>query len=279
VNKWGYSYIPTGTKIMAALSAQAAIEWNRFSAFQEVTVRLIAERMLLEHLEMKGAMFVQSEVGGQAFAQIALTHKRRYHLYCSSNCKGASALADEMSAELGITIKWTSQLKELNACEHFLLYLTSFTWTSGVASVFAEEVCEALRLGVPLLLVYEFPSAIDDDTKRGACCFNDFFGTTAGRPSTYSTATPTYTSRSPSRSSRARGRRQRIQADRRRAQAGRVAQGGAGDDSTEARPRRWRAPPNHRRVYELDYGNQMRRQGTTHQASSEHAVGARPPRT
>ena len=51
-----------------------------------------------------------------------------------------------------------------------LVYLTSATWTRGATSVaFAIEVCEALRKGVHLLPVHEYPSVVDDDPQRGAC--------------------------------------------------------------------------------------------------------------
>ena len=65
---------------------------------------------------------------------------------------------------------------QLDACEYFLLYLTSATWTSGAASeAYTREVDSAQRKGVQLLPVHEFPSVIDDDPQRGACDFNDMW--------------------------------------------------------------------------------------------------------
>ena len=73
-------------------------------------------------------------------------------------------------------LKWTSDLNELDRCDHFLLYLTSRTWTSGGASAaFAREVRHAQRLGVHVLLAHEYPSVIEDDSIRDACPFNDFW--------------------------------------------------------------------------------------------------------
>jgi hypothetical protein len=75
-------------------------------------------------------------------------------------------------------IQWTDQLDSLVDCEHLLLHLTSATWTSGeVSAQFADEVCEAHRLGVHLLLAHEFPSMLDDASasQRGACAFNEFW--------------------------------------------------------------------------------------------------------
>ena len=136
-------------------------------------MRLVAERLLPSACH--GAVYVQDEGSHQTVAEIPLTNQRRFHLFCSSSCPGASALADEISKELGIQVVWTSQLSELSECEQFLLYLTRRTWTSGQASkAFAHEVCEAERLGVRLLLAHEFPSIVCDDAARGACPFGDF---------------------------------------------------------------------------------------------------------
>jgi hypothetical protein len=75
-------------------------------------------------------------------------------------------------------VQWTDQLESLVDCDHFLLYLTSSTWTTGeVSAEFAREVCEAHRLGVHLLPVHRFPSMMDDanTSQRGACAFNEFW--------------------------------------------------------------------------------------------------------
>jgi hypothetical protein len=119
---------------------------------------------------------IRGEAATQGFRPLPLTHGRKYHLYCSPSCKGALTLANELN---DLTpIQWTDQLDALVGCEHFLLHLTSTTWTSGeVSAQFAREVCEAHRLGVHLLLAHEFPSMLDnaDTSQRGACAFNDFW--------------------------------------------------------------------------------------------------------
>ena len=70
----------------------------------------------------------------------------------------------------------TASFEELEVCEHMLLYLTDATWTRGSESAaFAHEVCEAMRMGVHLLLCHEFPSVLGDNQKRHACTFNEFF--------------------------------------------------------------------------------------------------------
>ena len=185
VKEWGYARIPTGDEILAALFALPPIEWNRFTAFLEVTVPLIAERLLLE--ADRGAMYVQGEVANQTIKLPALTHNRTHHLYCSPHNLGADKLGDELNdlfrrqSNPGPLapppLKVTTAFAELGQSEHMVIYLTSATWTSGEESAaFTREVEEAQRLGIHLLLVHEFPSAVEDiGTTRGACNFNDFW--------------------------------------------------------------------------------------------------------
>ena len=172
--QWGIEGLerPSNDDIAAALFKQPAIEWNRLTAFKDVTVRLIAERLLNTKFEV----YLQGTIGWQADREIPLTHRRQYHLYCSRSCPGARELVYEMNTLLGTSLKWTSKLEELSQCEHFLLYLTARTWTGGKASrAFAREVTMAQCEGVHLLLVHEQPSAIDDDAVRGACAFDEFW--------------------------------------------------------------------------------------------------------
>jgi hypothetical protein len=182
--------VPSVEAIKMALFEFSPIEWNRFSAFQDVTMRLIAVQILMlvqlaagakvkKPLKNSAGVFnvcIRGEAATQGFRPLPLTHGRKYHLYCSPSCKGALTLANELN---DLTpIQWTDQLDALVGCEHFLLHLTSTTWTSGeVSAQFAREVCEAHRLGVHLLLAHEFPSMLDnaDTSQRGACAFNDFW--------------------------------------------------------------------------------------------------------
>ena len=188
VEAWGYDAIPTGDQIVEALFKDDPIEWNRFSAFQDVSMRLIAEWLL--PAKERGGVHVQGEIGSQVLTPPPLTHGRTHHLYSSPHNLGASAVVEELRCALleqsgkgaercsAKPLKATTAFAELNQCEHMLLYLTSATWTRGEASAaFAREVEEAQRLGVHLLLVHEFPSVLDDEgaSTRGACDFNDFW--------------------------------------------------------------------------------------------------------
>jgi hypothetical protein len=129
---------PSVEAIQTALFTSPLIEWNRFSAFQDVTMRLIAVQVLkfaqaaaqaevrpthlparlsqtkkkrtaaLASLHVQGGMYVQGEAASQQVKPIPLQHRRTHHLYCSPSCKGATELADELG-EL-TAIRWTDQL-------------------------------------------------------------------------------------------------------------------------------------------------------------------------
>ena len=201
VTKWGFDEIPTGQQIIEALfgSVSPAIEWNRFSAFQDATVRLIADRMLSVHDHWKDKyMYVKAELINQVLPPLTLKHGRSFHLYRSPHNVGAEKVVDELQQQFfkmrdrGLialpkslratlrdqfsSLKETTSLAELSQCEHMLIYLTDATWTSGeVSHAFARDVSKALRLGVRLLLVHEMPSIIENDDSRGACEFDRFW--------------------------------------------------------------------------------------------------------
>ena len=94
VKKWGYKRIPTGEEIAASLFAKDAIEWNRLTAFQQVSLRLIAERLLPEH--QQGRVYVQCELGSRPPPAPPLTRDRLYHFYCSKYNIGAQNVAIEL---------------------------------------------------------------------------------------------------------------------------------------------------------------------------------------
>ena len=128
-------------------------------------MRLIAERLLPD--AVPGSVYVQGEAGSQVLSAPSLTHGRKHHLYCSMHNIGAAQVVADLSKLLSekrrriSRLPWRAQLlhatenfAELDGCELMLLYLTRDTWTSGEVSAWlAREVCEAMRLGVPLLLV------------------------------------------------------------------------------------------------------------------------------
>ena len=102
---------------------------------------------------------------------------RKFHLYVSPFNTGAAQLLQELRQvfprELK-TLATTSDIGELTACDRCLLYLTSRTWTRGIESAsLAHEVVLALRDGMDMLLVHEFPCAVGS-IERSDCEFSDF---------------------------------------------------------------------------------------------------------
>jgi len=74
-------------------------------------------------------------------------------------------------------------VERVGECKHMLVYLTAHTWTSGAQSeAFADDVREAMRRGVHLLLAHEM--AGDDQLARHGVDFGLFFSNPEG-------ATPT----------------------------------------------------------------------------------------
>ena len=62
----------------------------------------------------------------------------------------------------------------MGRCAHFLVYLTSLTWTSGdPSSAFAEEVQEAMGKGIHLILAHEMEGFGEADRK--GCKFELMF--------------------------------------------------------------------------------------------------------
>ena len=181
VTSWGHTRRPSGAEILKALFEHPPIEWNRFSALQDVTMRLIAERLLVN--ESFKETFVKGEIGRVQIMLPPPVEERHFHLYCSPHNLGAEQLGLELheliqssGAAGSAALLVTSDLKQLRSCDFMLLYLTSATWTSGTTSTqYAEEVVAAVKAGVTLLPVHEFPSALEANEVRRACDFDAFW--------------------------------------------------------------------------------------------------------
>lgn len=99
---------PTPQALYDCLYSGKMIEWNRLAAFQDVTLRLVAERLLL-HLERRtqsaeppaprrlhsGSTYMQGEQGS-AFIALRPPNQSR-HVYCSPFNPGASQLVAEIA--------------------------------------------------------------------------------------------------------------------------------------------------------------------------------------
>ena len=121
--EWGYEVVvPTGEQIVTALFALPPIEWNRLSNFQDVTMRLTAERLLPE--EARGKVYVQGEAARSLPKALPLTHKRKFHVYASPHHPRAAALCEELAA-LGIGITYTVEIDQVTPLHMHSLSLTT----------------------------------------------------------------------------------------------------------------------------------------------------------
>ena len=183
--KWGFDDDgPRGKELYTKLFAEEPIEWNRLGVFQDVSMRLVAERMLpQDHGEVSVMNEVAQEMG--KFSIPTPRNGRRYHLYISPFNLGGAAFVDEVNKRLSSNIRYTTDVGELHVAERMLCYLTSQTWRGGDRSDrFADEVRMAMMVdghtnasaaALPILLAHEMPGAGGQDARHG-CDFGTFFG-------------------------------------------------------------------------------------------------------
>merc|ERR1711998_299044 len=80
-----------------------------------------------------------------------------------------------MASRLVNELHVTEEEANMQECDHVLLYLTSQTWTRGKDSAaLGDEVANAMRLDMHILLVHEMPGAGGQDARFG-CEFSRFF--------------------------------------------------------------------------------------------------------
>ena len=186
---------PGGEALYDKLYADEPIEWNRIGHFQDVTMRLIAERVLPG---ASGQTYVDREIVNSELGGISPPKASFFHLYCSEVNPGAKALMLEVGKERGFDVLFeepssgqpdnvlyvTTDVANLSKCEHMLLYLTGQTWTRAEASAaLAGQVIRAMDLEVHVLLVHEMPGSGGQEARFG-CEFGCFFSHPEG-------ATPT----------------------------------------------------------------------------------------
>ena len=198
VEEWAVAWdqpslrLPTGQEIVAALfERQPAVVWYRLADFQDISMRLIAERLLPDASEYQVASkyeqvaYMKGEVVQQVKGQLVLPAVRadcRFHLFLSPSSPGGDAalsIAEELKAFLP-TLTWTTDVAQLPSCEHMVVLLTDETWTRGRESdAFAHDVCEAMRKGVHRWLVHEVVGArLGDSEVRHATSFENLIGAT-----------------------------------------------------------------------------------------------------
>ena len=183
---WGGADVPSAADVRAALFKEPQLEWHRLSAFQDITMRLLAERLLLGGRPAKPsvdaeAVYLQGELERVKFkANLRPRAGRdRPHLFYSAANVGVAKLVDELRAiDSGLVV--TDRLEELPECDHALLYLTASTWTvadgAGVNEELKEYVEEVRAHRVHLLLAHERPSC--SGPGRDACEFSEVIAAT-----------------------------------------------------------------------------------------------------
>jgi len=168
---WGFESEPGSAELIEQLFAKEPIEWNRLGPMQDVTLRLIAERMMVE--EIHGTTYVQGELVQTRSVLRVPSAGHTFHLYCSRHNAGAEALAVELAAARKLTaLKHSADRDELPRCEVMLVYLTGKTWASAA---FADEVEAAMRSGKRLLLAHEMPGLGHEAQARHTVEFGNFF--------------------------------------------------------------------------------------------------------
>ena len=202
VEGWGYA-LPTSWDLIEALFAAETIEWNRIGAFQDVTMRLIAERLLMHQLaprkktskrtEPDLRVYLQGELANQQLALPPPRQRGGFHVYCSEHSPpGALELMRELAGQLDSKLvdsgasrvatrsrevrllHVSSSTEALGSCEHMLLYLTELTWTRGAESAqLAADVQRAMDMGVHVLLAHEMLGIGQE--ARNPCEFGNFF--------------------------------------------------------------------------------------------------------
>ena len=102
---WGFDRVttPSVQALYDHLFAHEPIEWNRLGHFQDVTMRLIAERVLPGS---SGKTYVTGELVSQQLQPLPPpTEPKSHHLFCSAYNAGAAALMAEVAKERGMALK------------------------------------------------------------------------------------------------------------------------------------------------------------------------------
>ena len=177
-----YDALPTVAEIKAALFKERPIEWNTITIFRDVTMRLIAERVLgLSDgtCYPEGTCYLQGEMERTQVNVQKPSHERGFHFYSSQYNASANVLVAELMDVIGNDkLLVTHDYDQLDSCDHFLLHLTDQTWAGEASAQLAREVCNAMRKGVHLLCAHEFPSNVGDVSELGSCPFSLFFQVT-----------------------------------------------------------------------------------------------------
>jgi len=159
------------------------VVWHRFEAFQHVSLKVIAEALLLKTPKYAGEEALPLYIPGELRAD-SLAFTKPVVLWASTMNVGARDLADAVAAAVAGSISVTdatpSRLSSLprfsgsggGEATHMLLYLNKSTWAGDGAEALADQVRAAREGKLPIVMAHE------NDAERGGCIFGHFFEVT-----------------------------------------------------------------------------------------------------
>jgi len=109
MREWPYE-VPRPAMLYYSLVSTAPIEWNRIGLFQDVTLRLIANRLIAAgsgELVRDGATYVQGELTWRKPSPLKPA-ANGYHVYCSAANAGALQLMRELATKRNFTLRHAS---------------------------------------------------------------------------------------------------------------------------------------------------------------------------
>jgi hypothetical protein len=138
--------------------------WILLPQFQDVTIRLIAEKGILQG--KGGELYIQGEAATGKIAVRPPSYGCTFHIFCSPFNAGAVDLAEELRtsdifARKSAAFTYTIDVGQLTACYRMLVLLDERTWTSGEDTAkLVDHIHSAMRIGVPIVCAHEFPSVV-----------------------------------------------------------------------------------------------------------------------
>jgi hypothetical protein len=171
--QWGLGERPPLERLWAVLTAHELLEWSRLPIFQDVTLRLVAERLLPS--ELTGHVYTQGE-GRDAVALPALS-RGSCHAFASPENGGAAQLLLEVGRVCASepALRACADVNMLPNCRCMLLLLNRDTWVSPERSAaLAADVEAAMAAGVKLVLAHEMRGLCGQE-QRGGVPFSTFF--------------------------------------------------------------------------------------------------------
>eukprot|EP00964_Phaeocystis_antarctica_P086637 scaffold54879_cov68-Phaeocystis_antarctica.AAC.2 len=177
-------------ELAAVLFKEDPITWHRVADFQLLSLKMMSEFILhatpaFKTLKSPPRLYQRGEV-----LRKQLVLRSKTVVYVSASNPGVLHIALELMNRFGVlglkisrekpvefrdsddSEESEESLTEVKGATHMLLYLCTETFLGSAGDALAQEVREARRLGLPIVMVHEC------DPKRNGCPFSLFFRTT-----------------------------------------------------------------------------------------------------